>query len=369
MNLLILTGIFPPDVGGPATYVPRIAGYLHSEGWDVEVITTGIRRAERNFPYPVHRMPRSSPGRYARTIPKIIERSDWADVLYVNGLEQDHYVSGYFHDSPSVQKCVGDRSWERYRNNHRGSLEIEEFQQKYPGLLSWLERGLFRTVNGASDEYVVPSHFLKSILTDWGLSEEKITVIYNHSHPPETIPEERVAWPADGMKLLTVGRLVPWKRVHQIIELFPELSEAGLIALGDGPEFDRCSQAREQSGVDDRVELKGNVPRPVVWQHLRDADVLVLNSTYEGFPHILLEAVETGTPVVAADSGGSAELAEFFPNRIHLYERESPHQLIDRVHSLDTTGFEPPEFPEPLRWNTIARQTRNLLKGTLEQAS
>lgn len=364
MNILILTGIFPPDVGGPATYVPRIADYLQERGDGVEIITAGTSSAGIDFSYPVHRIPRTGLKRYLRSVPRIADRADWADVLYINGLELDNYLASYFHDRPVVQKCVGDRSWERYRNNGRGNLGIEAFQERYPGLRSWLERTFFRSLAATSDRYVVPSRYLKSILVKWGVDSETISVIHNHSHPPESIPRKTVDWPGSGLRLLTVGRLVPWKRVPGIIRRLPALEDAGLIVLGDGPEFSRCEEAAATANVTDRVVLRGNVTRETVWQHLRDADLLLLNSTYEGFPHILLEAVESGTAAVVADSGGSAELAEFFPDRIHLYDRDRPDQLVERIRSAPSLPDEPPDFPDVLNWETIADQTRDVLGTT-----
>ncbi|MFB6347309.1 MAG: glycosyltransferase family 4 protein, partial [bacterium] len=287
MNLLIVTGIFPPDVGGPATYVPRIANVLNDRGWNVEVITAGHTEADLEFPYPVHRVPRSAPGRYRESVPTIIDRAGWADRLYVNGLEMDNYLAGFFHSCPRIQKCVGDRSWERYRNSGRGELDIDEFQECNPDFRTWLERSIHRHVTRGSDEFIVPSHYLKSILAKWGIPTEDITVIYNHSHPPQSIPDEPISWPGSDLKMLSVGRLVPWKRVPQLIKRLPNLPRAGLVVLGDGPERSRCRKTINRASVAGRVELKGNVDRPVVWQHLREADLLVLNSTYEGFPHIL----------------------------------------------------------------------------------
>lgn len=366
MNLLIVTGIFPPDVGGPATYVPRIAGHLHDANWNVEVVTAGETETETSFPYPVHRVPRKAPFRYVQSLPVLKNRAGWADVVYVNGLEFDSFLAGYLHDKPVVQKCVGDRSWERYRNVHGGELGIEDFQESFPGWLPYLERTLHRRISRSSDSYVVPSRFLKTILTKWGIDPSDITVIYNHSHPPESIPESSVSWPGSGRKLLTVGRLVPWKRVPQIIEFLEPLPDWGLIVLGDGPDYEKCLETSRSLDLESRISLKGNVERKVVWQHLREADVLLLNSTYEGFPHILLESMASGTPAVVSNAEGSSELAGFFSEHIHLYDKNRASELVELLKNRHLESFEPPEFPDPLKWETIAGRTGDLLKTRAE---
>ena len=67
MKVLIVSGIWPPDVGGPATHAPEVAEFLRARGHEVEVLTTAAA-APAPRPYPVHWVPRQLPaaGRYAR---------------------------------------------------------------------------------------------------------------------------------------------------------------------------------------------------------------------------------------------------------------------------------------------------------------
>jgi glycosyltransferase involved in cell wall biosynthesis len=59
-----------------------------------------------------------------------------------------------------------------------------------------------------------------------------------------------------------------------------------------------------------RVIFTGQVPKDKVSDYLRAADVFVLNSTYEGLPHIVLEAMQAGVPVIATGVGGTSELVK-----------------------------------------------------------
>lgn len=366
MNLLVLTGIFPPNVGGPATYVPRISSELQQAGWNIEVLTAGKETASRSFPYPVHRISSSKLYRFRESQTFFQKRKNWADCIYVNGLEIDHYLAGS--PGPSVEKIVGDRSWERYRNNEKGSLEIKEFQHRAPWILPRLEQKLQYRITQSNDRIIVPSNFLKNIVRQWGINEEKIHVIYNTDHPPQTIPDETIPWPGE-LKLLTVGRLVNWKRVPGLIRLMSDIRDAGLIVLGDGPEYQHCVEAIRKNDLAEQIELKGNVPTDIVWQHLQQADGFVLNSTYEGFPHVLLEAMATGTPAYAADSGGSKELAEFFPEYIRIYDREHPKQLIHMLkNDFPEDHFPPPTFPKKLQWDYIVDQTITTLKTAVHRS-
>jgi len=362
MNLLILTGIFPPKVGGPATYVPRIARSLKNQGWSIEIITVGLDKAEESFPYPVHRVPAGKWKRIPRAIKRITNRSKWADRIYVNGMEFENFLSRVFSNTPFIEKIVGDRSWERYRNRQRGTLDIDSYQKSTPPFHSRMERLLQHRMAQKADCIVTPSRYLKQIVAQWDVDREQIEVIYNSAYPPRSIPDETVDWPGTGRKLLTVGRLVTWKRIPQLIQALDTTADDGLIVLGDGPEMNSCRETVHALGLDGRVSLKGSVPKAVVWQYLKQSDLLVLNSTYEGFPHILLEAMATGTPVYAAGSGGSKELAEFFPQRIKTYPPRQDDVLCSLLDGKYPARFDPPRFPKPLRWETIVEQTDRLLK-------
>ena len=60
MRVLIVSGIWPPDVGGPASHAPEAAAFLRRRGHDVEVVTTAARAPEPE-PYPVHWISRRLP--------------------------------------------------------------------------------------------------------------------------------------------------------------------------------------------------------------------------------------------------------------------------------------------------------------------
>ena len=72
---------------------------------------------------------------------------------------------------------------------------------------------------------------------------------------------------------------------------------------------DLTEQAR-RLGVAERVLFLGDGPGECVASCMRRADAFVLNSTYEGLPHVVLEAMEARVPVIATDAGGTGELVE-----------------------------------------------------------
>ena len=137
MNILMITGIYPPDIGGPASYVPSIARALAERGHNLSVITLSdsIRHDDSTQPFSVTRVLRSlpRPWRFIKTCITIIQHGKLSDVLFVHGLALESVTANYFLRKPMVQKVVGDLVWERSRTFGLTVDRIDEFQKTSTG--------------------------------------------------------------------------------------------------------------------------------------------------------------------------------------------------------------------------------------------
>jgi glycosyltransferase involved in cell wall biosynthesis len=83
-----------------------------------------------------------------------------------------------------------------------------------------------------------------------------------------------------------------------------------LVVAGDGAMRAALEAEAESCGVAERVWFLGSLPPDGVRWCMNQADAFVLNSTYEGLPHVVLEAMIAGVPVVASNAGGTGEVVE-----------------------------------------------------------
>jgi Glycosyltransferase len=148
---------------------------------------------------------------------------------------------------------------------------------------------------------------LANWVVKWGVPAEKVVVIYNAVEIPDSIEPLPVPLKTP-IKAITVGRLVPWKRVNRLLEALEKIPELGLVVVGDGPERPRLERMAQDLGVSDRVYFAGQRSKRETIGLMAACDFFVLNSTYEGLPHVVLEAMALGLPVVATAVGGTPEV-------------------------------------------------------------
>ncbi len=321
MRVLITAGIFPPDIGGPATFVPHIAAALAERGHAVTVVAPqepGVPCPIAEPPYRLVRFPRAHVLRYAnyfiefrRAVAAIYREARTCDVLFVNGLDAPATLVSRALGKPLVVKVVGDGAWELAHNRGWTTRNLVEFQQVHGPRI-----GLFRAIRHAAakraEAVIAPSRYLAHIVMGWGVAGERIHVVYNAPIAPAAT--EDFSLPshfAAGFRLLMVGRMIPLKRMEQVIGILPHLSAARLVIVGDGPLYAALSAQVARSKLESQVLFTGRIAHAGVWSLLRRyADVLVLNSIHETFPHILVEAAMCGVPVVATAVGGTPEIVQ-----------------------------------------------------------
>jgi glycosyltransferase involved in cell wall biosynthesis len=310
VRILFTTSIFPPDIGGPAQYVPQMAAEMIQRGHSVTVIclSEAIAVDDRAYPFPVVRIQRRllSPLRLLLATFTIYQQARNADLIYQNGLPVESAVAARLARIPVVAKVVSDYAWERARNRGWFSGNAADYQTAIKGirlrLLDW-----FRTLPLQHARcIIVPSVWLKQMIVGWGIAPERVEVVYNAVEPIEPVPQTLP--PFAGKTIVTLCRLVPWKGVDELIRVLPNLPDVRLVVIGDGAMRPQLEVLATNLAVNDRVLFTGQLPKEQALGYLQQANLFVLNSSYEGLPHVVLEAMAVGVPVVATDAGGTGEV-------------------------------------------------------------
>ena len=319
MRVLIVSGIYPPDVGGPATHGAEVAAELTRRGYAVHIVsftdeTHPVRVATvTRFPRRWHWVRRQLA--LARWI--VANRRSF-DVVYTTGVQSVAIVIARLLGLGVVAKVVGDPAWERSRRLGLTSMSAAEFQARRRGgprvrAMRWVRTRAIRAAN----QLVVPSNYLYELVTAIAGPGRPVAVIPNGVARPSALPG-RHAGSADHLQAIYVGRLLPLKNVDVLIRAAAATPGVTLDVLGDGPDADALAALLRDLGCAASVTLSGAVSHQCVLERIAASDVLCLASDVEGFPHVILEALACGVPAVSTAVGGVPELIADGENGLYV---------------------------------------------------
>ncbi len=305
-SLLLISGIFPPDPGGPAKFASAFANWSSWDGVDVKVISYGNEIRE-DLPGATRKLLKISRNnnllvRYIRMIGKITKSAQKDDRIIAVGAFLETYISSRLKRFNYVAKVPGDIVWERARNNKITDLDINDFQESDLPAKYCIFRYLFTKSLKRASLVIVPSNGLFQLCIRWGIPESKLRLIQNSVDLSKFSTLKRDTFQFD---VLTVCRLAPWKGVDELVEVCAR-HNLTLAVAGDGPERENLERLAKKHTLD--VKFFGDVSENQILQLLGSSKIFVLNSHYEGLPHALVEARAAGMISVARDGTGSAEV-------------------------------------------------------------
>jgi len=271
-KLLIATGIYPPEIGGPATYVRELEEGLKNRFKICVVKFSSVS-----------------------SFPKVIRHILFFVIVLFKSLRHDIILAldpvsvglpsmyaAKMLRKPFIVKIVGDYAWEQGVQRYGVTQSLDEFvkTQQTNKYIKRFQKIQKRVANEAN-KVLVPSPYLKDVVMQWGIIESKITIINNAVTIPVNLPIRKKD---KNFLVVSAGRRVPWKGFEAI-------------------------EALRESHPSWQIEIISGRPREEVLSWMKAADVFVLNSLYEGFPHALVEAMTLGTPIVATNTRANKNIA------------------------------------------------------------
>ena len=310
MRILVTVGIFPPDIGGPATFVPKIAKYFQDElNYEIEILTlSDNKNSNINDDFSVKRIDRNLPiiYRWLKTIFTIYKLGKNKDLIFVNGLGTETTIANIFLKKKIIRKIVGDPVWERAYSKAKISESFDEFQVKNYGFSISLQKKVRSFSIKKSDIVVTPSKHLKNFILNLGF-KNKIEIINNGVFIPE---ENTNIFTNDQINITIVSRLVSHKNIEKIIKAISDLNSPliNLNIIGDGPELNQLQKISLESNNKDNIIFHGKLNRDDINHIFLKSDIYIQASNYEGLPHSLLEAMSYGIPVLCTPVGECKEI-------------------------------------------------------------
>lgn len=156
---------------------------------------------------------------------------------------------------------------------------------------------------GRADKIIAQSDdMLNDLNINFHIDLNKLVKINNPIKEKENIVEKKLL--NTKRNILAIGRLVPQKGFDRMLRIISKIKaeDFKLYICGDGSERAKLEGMIVDLGIQERIELLGMVPNPS--DYLKEVDLLIMSSYYEGFPNVLLEAGIAGIPVVCFECPG-----------------------------------------------------------------
>lgn len=299
-KIVLATGIYPPEEGGPATYSKLLHDRLPAYGFEVLV-----------FPF-----------RLVKHLPKGIKHLVYFYMLCKAALSADMV---YAQDTVSVGlpallaakitgrkfliRVPGDYAWEQSVQRYGITDSIDDFQKNTYGFRVEFLRYMQKYVVSHADRAIAPSIYFRDLVRGWVKHTERVITIYNGIDFQE-IDQMGHASSRQLHTLITAGRLVPWKGFKELVELMSSLKDWKLAIAGDGPMRKELETYVQQLQLTDRVSLLGSLPRHDLMKHILQSEIFVLNTHFESFSFQIVEVMRLRTPIITTRVGNLTELIE-----------------------------------------------------------
>ncbi len=396
MQLVLATGIFPPDVGGPATYVEHLAKEFIRRGADnITVITyakeeKGISVSQEGGKTVVRVSKSGGPivrwRRYAKALRDHAAQSDV--VIAFSSISVGMPLKMAKLSKPvRILRLGGDYFWERY--TAMGGLRT---------LREWYKLRPYRQRHVITDEAAytltrrLNTHFMKPILPTFHhivfstQFQEEIYRLYYPVLPDHSVIEnafpEKVTLSQSvhymrseelrgrRLRLLYFGRFVGFKNLKALLEAVAKLPHVTLTFVGEGPQTKMLKAIVQKLGIIERVNFSAPRSQSEKKAVFADHDLLILPSLTEISPNSALEGRANGMPVLLSEETGLSDALTqgmvVRPLRTSEEIAKAVLEVEQRYGEIATEAMQP--IPERT-WEHVAEEFVHLFEKILPATS
>ena len=215
---------------------------------------------------------------------------------------------------PAPEKCQ-----ECFRlyflSEQKGKTEVER----------WMDH--LENIIGYVDIFIAPSRYLMRTYLDFGIEPERIR--YMDYGFDTSLIERKEHTAADKPRFGYMGRIIPSKGIHILIEAFNKMDDRAVLNIFGASTSDAIYLKEMVKNCN--IHFKGGFDNREIKRVLKEIDVMVVPSIwYENSPLVIHEAFLAGIPVIASDLGGMAEYVKDGKNGL-LFEVDNADDLYEKL--------------------------------------
>lgn len=306
LKVLIATGIYPPAVGGPATYAENLSRELRELGCAVKIITYGKIDLDKKENIFVVDKKQNIILRYLNFFCQSWELSSWADIVYTLDLMSAGLpaaLAAKLRGKKVVFRTGGDFLWEKAYHNGWTDISLFSYygQKKNASerLLIYFCRWLFKMMDLVLFSTDSQMNIYKK---HYGVASPKAAILKN------ALPAVKAERADERFKnsIIFAGRIIKLKNLDRLVEVFGKIRQAKieLLIFGDGPGESGLKKLILDYGLSGKVRLMGAVEHKKLMGIIAGCRFFILPSITEISPNLILECVGLAKPVVLTKETG-----------------------------------------------------------------
>jgi len=390
-KIVIATGIWPPDIGGPATYAEGFSQRLAELGWKVKIITYATRKSkiknqneklrkfasqtfiEKENTREIYFISKKWPKgiRHLIYFGRVLWAAKGAEVVYaLDATAAGAPAAGvaFLLRKKFLIRIGGDLLWERAAESGQFSGPMNDFYESgfYKSFRPFIFRVVRFVLRRARVIFITAENMGEVYEKYYGVKREKIKLLPN-VFEGRAGNEENYFRSKSLKTILFAGRFVRYKNLERLIkvlgEVYEKIKPAKLVLIGEGPEREALELKVKSLSLNftrdislkDKVEIKETVSREELKRIIAESDLGVALAWTEYNPNFILECLKAGTPVlVSRENGLSVKLPEMF-----LADPFSDKEIGEKIISILTGPQEAKAVAESLsfsyNWEDSAR--------------
>ena len=353
MKIVIAAPLFPPDIGGPATYTYNLAKGFAQQGIDVLVVTFGAaknllwERTSQGFKK--IEIPRQTNKivNYFSYFSQILQNSRDVDVIYIHDIWSvglPVFFANLFLRKKMILRLGGDSLWEKAAQKYDIKVSLEDFYKQNQSRKLFFSRFLQDMILRKTAKIIFSCEFLKDIFLKYRKAPANKSVIIENSQGIDIVDNQEliIDKPNSEKIILFAGRLAKCKNLETLLKVFCRLTEQDsslrLRLIGQGPQLSELMSLATHLGLAGKVQFVSPQSQETIFAQIAASYLCCLVSFTEVSPNFALECLALKKPLVLTKHNGLPKNIKRELIMVNPYDEQEIFEAIANL--LDKNNYQ-----------------------------